>query len=406
MNFLDNVVKSSNSLLKDKITNSLAGLEQMKIGETFSNLVANVDEKFHNLTLPKNATIATDAKDKSIQNSPADLPNDTQSKTACSDKIDEDKTGSGENHSQKLGHQKSLEADDLSTTEQPAQNFNEQLAAIAADAQSVGLKTVVGAKQLGNLLFSYGLKASQTVSVTATKVKEAVESSSIVSDFAREQQEFKKLQAEKSPQQTDVEHSKADSCKPSENERQFLPWAQFDGDDQKEIRDELRKQILSLSQYKQCFTQRSDDFRQIDLNLCYATAMQILIEDPRLEKLRFKLVPKVISEDSFWQNYFSRVNALTSYAEKSALSELRSYIGSLNYTKIEDDDDELVQAKKQRVCNAEGNSISSDLANISEQWDKESLNEYEIVSAISDEELDEAILDDDIAEFERQTKTK
>lgn len=39
-------------------------------------------------------------------------------------------------------------------------------------------------------------------------------------------------------------------------------------------------------------------------------AKAILKEDPNLEKMRYELVPKVISEENFWRNYFYRVMLL------------------------------------------------------------------------------------------------
>lgn len=33
-------------------------------------------------------------------------------------------------------------------------------------------------------------------------------------------------------------------------------------------------------------------------------------EDPALEKMRFDLVPKIITEENFWRNYFYRVSLI------------------------------------------------------------------------------------------------
>lgn len=33
-------------------------------------------------------------------------------------------------------------------------------------------------------------------------------------------------------------------------------------------------------------------------------------EDPALEKMRFELVPKIITEENFWRNYFYRVSLI------------------------------------------------------------------------------------------------
>ncbi len=38
-----------------------------------------------------------------------------------------------------------------------------------------------------------------------------------------------------------------------------------------------------------------------------AHAVVLLQEDPRLERMRYELVPKRVKEDEFWRNYFYRV---------------------------------------------------------------------------------------------------
>ena len=38
-----------------------------------------------------------------------------------------------------------------------------------------------------------------------------------------------------------------------------------------------------------------------------ASAVALLDEDPKLQKMRYELVPKKVKEDEFWRNYFYRV---------------------------------------------------------------------------------------------------
>lgn len=35
-----------------------------------------------------------------------------------------------------------------------------------------------------------------------------------------------------------------------------------------------------------------------------------MAEDAELEKMRFELVPKIITEENFWRNYFYRVSLI------------------------------------------------------------------------------------------------
>lgn len=51
----------------------------------------------------------------------------------------------------------------------------------------------------------------------------------------------------------------------------------------------------------------SDTNFQFDLDAFFPAAMAALREDPRLDQLRFRLVPTQISEERFWRNYFYRI---------------------------------------------------------------------------------------------------
>jgi hypothetical protein len=48
--------------------------------------------------------------------------------------------------------------------------------------------------------------------------------------------------------------------------------------------------------------------------------MAIMEQDPNLEKMRYELVPKVISEENFWRNYFYRVSLICQANELSFMS--------------------------------------------------------------------------------------
>ncbi|KMQ96124.1 synapse-associated protein of 47 kda [Lasius niger] len=49
-------------------------------------------------------------------------------------------------------------------------------------------------------------------------------------------------------------------------------------------------------------------------------AQATLALDPNLEAMRFELVPKVISEENFWRNYFYRVSLLRQGYELNAMA--------------------------------------------------------------------------------------
>eukprot|EP00050_Salpingoeca_kvevrii_P006687 m.290962 g.290962 ORF g.290962 m.290962 type:complete len:383 (+) comp12383_c0_seq1:181-1329(+) len=95
------------------------------------------------------------------------------------------------------------------------------------------------------------------------------------------------------------------------------PWVGY------EDADSLREQILALSKDQRNFlrdpppgaTQYTFDFEHY-----YPIAMATLQEDPRLQEMRFELVPKQVTEEHFWRNYFYRVSLLKQSSQLSAMS--------------------------------------------------------------------------------------
>eukprot|EP01147_Barroeca_monosierra_P009176 gene9176-1467_t len=84
------------------------------------------------------------------------------------------------------------------------------------------------------------------------------------------------------------------------------PWVGCDDEEQ------LREKILALSHDERNVTRDPPPGAQFSFTFdeSFPVAQAILIHDQRLEKLRFKLVPKTISEPVFWRNYFYRVELI------------------------------------------------------------------------------------------------
>ena len=62
--------------------------------------------------------------------------------------------------------------------------------------------------------------------------------------------------------------------------------------------------------------------RNFDFNYeaMYPVAMATLQEDDRLREMRFQLVPKQVTEEHFWRNYFYRVSLIRQSSELSAMA--------------------------------------------------------------------------------------
>lgn len=235
MNFLDNMVKSSNALLKDKLQNPFGNSKESSSTQ---------------------------------QPTPTNNPNSTQYHEENQDDQSRltNQTESAPSHSEPSGSQQNRPSVSSSG------DTNSQFASIAADAEAVTKKAVDGAKNIGTFLFSMANKAGRHVNEAANKVKKVVETN-IMTDFTKDQQEFIK------------EHG--GNIQPSAS-----PWTCYDD----EIKaNEMREQIISLSQDKRNFVRgppNDSDF-VYDPDTCLPTALSLLKEDPNLGKMRYELVPKL-----------------------------------------------------------------------------------------------------------------
>lgn len=231
MNFLDNMVKSSNALIKDRLNNPF-GNRQQATRQSDGQAAPEAGESSQRLS-EQSAPIASSGGQTS-----QDITDDKAPLTGSKDEGD-----------------------------------RAQFAAIAADAEIVTQKAVAGAKNLGNFLFSMANKAGQTVSQTAKQVKQAVENTNLLTDLSREQQEFIK------------QHG-------GNLQSAELPWASYNDETKAK---EMREQILLLSQDKRNFVRSppNDANFQFDPQQCYPVALSLLKEDPNLGNMRFELVPKL-----------------------------------------------------------------------------------------------------------------
>ncbi|EEB13711.1 synapse-associated protein, putative [Pediculus humanus corporis] len=120
---------------------------------------------------------------------------------------------------------------------------------------------------------------------------------SILGDFNKEQEAFIKEQQSKV----------TDAAVP--------PWVGVPNE------ESLKQECLSLSTDTRHFVRAPPpgvDF-PFDYEASYKVALATLAEDPNLQKMRFELVPKVVSEENFWRNYFYRVSLLRQQAELDAM---------------------------------------------------------------------------------------
>ncbi|XP_017884209.1 synapse-associated protein of 47 kDa isoform X2 [Ceratina calcarata] len=161
----------------------------------------------------------------------------------------------------------------------------------------VSTKALAGAKSLGGFLYSAVNKAGKTVVEAGAKVKKTIEENRLVAELNKEQQAFI-------------------ASKHTEKGEAVAPWVGAPNE------DVLREECLSLSTDQRNFLRpppEGVDFHW-DFEAVQPMAEATLALDPNLQEMRFRLVPKEISEENFWRNYFYRVSVLRQSHELNTMA--------------------------------------------------------------------------------------
>ncbi|XP_063832532.1 synapse-associated protein of 47 kDa isoform X3 [Ostrinia nubilalis] len=233
-----------------------------------------------------------------------------------------------------------------------------------AGVGNVTTKAVAGAKSLGNFLYSAVNKAGAKVSEASAKIKKTVEENSILGEFNREQDAFIKGQDGRG------------------GGASVAPWVGAPNE------PALKEECLSLSTDRRNFVRAPPAGVEFDFDYdkMYPVAVAIMTEDPNLEKMRFDLVPKVITEENFWRNYFYRLSLICQANEADAAAGRAQSVDDSQDDKSASDSlitnekssQESIDDVKKRI-----KSLKVDRENDDEQWEKEleaELKEYEVVA--------------------------
>ncbi|XP_072933090.1 synapse-associated protein of 47 kDa isoform X6 [Epargyreus clarus] len=168
------------------------------------------------------------------------------------------------------------------------------------DMQELTTKAVAGAKSLGNFLYSAVNKAGAKVSEAGAKIKKTVEENSLLGELNREQDAFIKGQG-------------------GPGAAAVPPWVGAPNE------AALKEECLSLSTDRRNFVRAPPAGVEFDFDYdkMYPVAVAIMAEDTNLSKMRFDLVPKVITEENFWRNYFYRLSLICQANEADAAAASR-----------------------------------------------------------------------------------
>ncbi|CAF1403943.1 unnamed protein product [Adineta ricciae] len=131
---------------------------------------------------------------------------------------------------------------------------------------------------------------SSTMVKSAQQLKHVVENSAILGTFSKEHEKFVKDKR--------IQQHREESAVP--------PWVGFNEE------EEIKKQILALSQEQRFFLREPPHAANYNFDMAtyYPVALATLEADENLKRMRFELVPKKITEEAFWRNYFYRVSLI------------------------------------------------------------------------------------------------
>lgn len=153
---------------------------------------------------------------------------------------------------------------------------------------NITTKVTQQAKHFGSFL-------SSAINKAGAKIKETVKENPILESFNKEQEAFIKSQGG--------------------SDSGMAPWIGHTNE------AKIKEEILGLSQDRRNFVRAPPAGVDFDFNYdtAYPTAIAIMAEDKALETMRFELVPKIITEENFWRNYFYRVSLIIQAAELGTL---------------------------------------------------------------------------------------
>ncbi|XP_060645680.1 synapse-associated protein of 47 kDa isoform X5 [Drosophila nasuta] len=197
------------------------------------------------------------------------------------------------------------------------------------DEVKITTKVTQQAKHFGSFL-------SSAISKAGSKIKETVKDNTILDSFNKEQEAFIKGQGGAG--------------------NGAAPWIGHANE------SKIKEEILGLSQDRRNFVRAPPagvDF-EFSYDTAYPTAIAIMAEDKALETMRFELVPKIITEENFWRNYFYRVSLIIQAAELGTL-------GADGVGQASSGEDAKIQADNAKIDKKSGTVVQAETNNETKQ---------------------------------------
>ncbi|KYR01569.1 hypothetical protein DLAC_01564 [Tieghemostelium lacteum] len=187
----------------------------------------------------------------------------------------------------------------------------------------------------------------------------------------------------------------------------FPPWLDFSVDS-KETQKEIVDKLLDIKMSKKTFLTPppidSDYCQEFDVFLIQIAKVSLQF-DPMLEKIRFYMVPRFISEEQFWKNWYYRITLikihynLPLYHNLKDLIEYQENLASKDSLKIKEQlgesNGETTSNSTPIMNNKSPQSESVKSQSDIEKWEKELQNELESFNINDITFNNQDLLDDD-----------
>uniref|UniRef100_A0AC34EZB7 BSD domain-containing protein n=1 Tax=Panagrolaimus sp. ES5 TaxID=591445 RepID=A0AC34EZB7_9BILA len=222
----------------------------------------------------------------------------------------------------------------------------------------------------------YAQKASAQASVLAekaSKLSESVTQKSLLGELEKENKQFtEQLKQEKCDIETQIP----------------APWIGMPDESL------ARKHILSLATDTRNFLEDPPAGREVEIENLEQVAKDLIQHDPMLSKMRYELVPKKITEERFWHNYFYRVSlvkkVLLSKAAAKEASDQKPQTSDNKPNEQENKDDfgdetkrrspslkEELDEQDEKEKQKSPKKASQSNSPVDEDWEKELLSDFD-----------------------------
>lgn len=233
----------------------------------------------------------------------------------------------------------------------------------SAEEKNFFTEAAVNTSLIADKVFGYAKVAQQRANQLGSLISEKT----IIGNLEKENEQFKKTLLEEKGGEAKCE----------------MPWVGMPDE------EFAREHIFSLSSDERNFLAEPPMDDEVKNKNAEKLALELLKVDPNLQQMRFRLVPKQISEEHFWRNYFYRVSLVKKLLMESSdetIEEPKAECSNQNNTvkaKNENDTESKADSEKSQETASDGKQTPENgKPSTDEDWEKELLNdltEFELV---------------------------